>query len=315
GRYKPRFAFEIGVREFMVKRLYQQELMLRQDLFKFYEDKLINDFNLEISTISDYKREISPIIYMSLLNKRITTKPRSVIVSDRFTVPEKYKSAWDEICSMIESGQDVTKFLSKDVVNWRKADYLLFSCNIMHMHFTSKNGRGTNKELIFGLTTDDHFYALCVGDHNDLYNPELFYNIAESNWPDKLFSKLKEPLNDGFYNKRLANNPNEHFNLYSPLGKLEGHQHTTLVELKEGDCVIKNVPLKALIAYNNEVEYLNGIENELAKKYGADVDISLEVNLKSKCYKIRIDRPFTIPCERGFFSGITCSKVASENGL
>lgn len=286
--------------------------MLRKGLFKFYEEKIRVDFDINIEKLLDYKLELAPIIYISILNKKISNTPREIVESKEFIVPAKYSEAWGKICSLIKSGQDISHFMSKDVIDWRKADYLLFSCNVSHMHFTSKKGRGTNNELIFGVMTKDTFYALFVGGHNDLYKPGELINIAEKNWPDTLFN-LAEKKEGNYYTKRLANNPNEQFNLATPGGMLSGHQHTNLVNLNEYG--IKNVPLKYVIAYNNEVDYLNEIEECFASKYGADVNLKLSVDLGNKRYKIKLGKSFSIPTYKPFLNAISCSSIAAEHGL
>lgn len=294
--------------------LVKYELVLRKELFKIYENKLIKEFNLEISEISNYKRELSPIIYVSLLNKKISPKPRIVIISKEFVVPSKYVNEWINIKSSIESGEDINKYLSKENISWQKVDYLLFSCNITHMHFASRKGGGINNELIFGVATDKEFYVLFVGGHDYLYKPDFLFDIAESNWPDKLFNKT-ESISSSIYSERQANDPNMQFNLISPIGKLSGHQHTTLVRLQENDGFIQNVPLKSLIAYNNEVKYLNAVENELASTHGESIKLSLYIDFEKKCYRIKPGIPWSVPYERQFPQVITCSRITSDYGL
>lgn len=298
---------------FLSRRIYQMELMLRRELFAFYQNKIASDFDLDVESINDYKLELSPLIYASLLNKRVTPKPRAVLESHEFSVPEKYQKDWGQLKKLIKEGGDIKKYQSKDIDDWRKVDYLLFSCNITHIHFTSKNGKGTNRELVFGIVTNDEFYALYVGDHNDLYKPELFYEIAESNWPGRLFQSGQGKASRDNYTKRLANDPSHHHNLIKPIGTLQGHQHTTLVGIENDN--LKNISLKSLIAYNNEVDYLNDLEEKLCRKFGYDIPLKLEVDLMRKRYKIRIQRPFMLPMEKPFTEAISCSRLASESGI
>ena len=291
------------------------DLMLKKDLFQLYEDKLINEFGLNLSNLSGYKKEIAPIVYTSILNKKITPKPRRVILSEEFSVPSEFEQDWQCLKSKIESGQDVSMYMSKGLKKWNKTDYLLFSCNVVHLHFRSDGNRGILNELVFGVVDGDNFYALSVGGHEDLYRPDELLNIAESNWPGELFrtrdtNKIPVP-----YDRELALDQEKQFNQFVPLGVLDGPQHTTICTLMESDGEIKNVPIKSFCAYENELLFLKNIENKLAEKHGADIRLKLEVDFVERKYKVKLLDVLSTPYKYSFSSWVSCSGIASEHHI
>ncbi|OMO22527.1 hypothetical protein [Vibrio lentus] len=289
------------------------ELMLRKQLFEFYENKLIDDFGLSPESIAEYDKEISPIVYLSILNKKVASGAKKVITSPDFHVPDEYVENWNQLRSAIETGEDISQYMGRGTNDWLKADFLLFSCNIFHLHLTSRKGKSSNKELVFGVFTDDKFYALYFGDHNDVFSAKKFVDLAQKHWPNEILSFADEQGSDT-YNPRLALDPKSHFNLVKPAGSLNGHQHTVLTTMTNGSDQVRNVPLHLLIQYNNEVKYLNSIEDKLAGRIKADVEVSLTIDLVRQEYRIKAKGHY-VPYVYPFSKMVTCSKTLAEKYL
>lgn len=286
---------------------------LKRNYYDIFTEKLKSDFQLESSDIKSFEKEISPIIYVSILNKLIKPMPRRAVLSDNFSIPENRRKDWDSLKEEIESGSDLTKYLSKDVTDWNKADFFLFTFGIYHMHLTSKNGVGTNKELLYFVPKDDAMYIILCGDHRELYTPAELIDIAEENWAGVLFNLSELKSNDYFYTKRLANDPDSHFNLVNPAGRLNGVQHSVITSISQDD--LKNVPYRALACYNNEVKFLEKLEDDLVKKYGGDIDLNLDIDFKNRRYVIRLLRGISLPQYVRFPDGETCSSWLAEHYL
>ncbi|MCD9537772.1 hypothetical protein GLP22_17940 [Photobacterium carnosum] len=295
------------------KQKWADQFNLKRDYYNIFEQRLRDDFQLETSSIQDYKNEISPIIYTSILNKLVKPKPRKIVLSDAFHVPENRLRDWDIVKREIESGANLEKFLSKDAVNWNKADFFLFTFGIYHMHLTSKNGVGTNKELLYFVLKEDVLYMILCGDHSELYSPAELIDIAENNWPKKLFNLSELKNNEYFYTKRLANDPDSHFNLINPAGRLAGVQHSLITSLPQDE--LKNVPYKTISSYNKEVEYLEKLENELVRKYGGDIELKLDIDFDKRQYIVRVLRDFSIPLYVPFLDESTCSSWLADHCL
>jgi hypothetical protein len=295
----------------LVRQKWAENFSLKRDYYNIFEQKLLDDFHLGTSEIQGYKNEISPLVYTSILNKLVKSIPRKIILSDRFQVPEHRVDDWLIIKSEIESGCNLKKYLSKDVLIWNKADFFLFTFGIYHMHLTSKNGVGTNKDLFYFVLKDDAIYIILCGDHNELYSPRELIEIAENNWPGKLFNLSEVKSHNYFYTKRLANDPDSHFNLINPAGMLDGVQHTVITGLAQDD--LRNIPCKTICCYNNEVKFLENLENDLVLKYGANIKLKLDIDFSNRLYVVRLGRSYSIPQYIPFLEEITCSSWVADH--
>ncbi len=291
------------------------ELQLKKDFLSIHESILLNQPGINKNTLAEHgTKELSPLILASLLNKKPTTRKRTVKQSTKFIIPEEHQGSWDALREKIELGKDFTSFLSRDIGDWIKADFLLFCSGVHHIHIATRRGVGTGKELIFGVFTDDTFYAILFGDHHDIYKPELLISTAEDNWPGILFRLSDKVYESGFYNKRIANDPKSHANIIKPAGYLDGHQHTSLITLSHNDKEIRNVPLSSFIAQENEMEFLRKIEDKLAKKHGPLTTLKLSIDFKRRKYEIKASGA-NQPYIYNFPKEITCSKIVAEKNI
>lgn len=198
---------------------------------------------------------------------------------------------------------------------WNKVDYLLFSCGITHLHFKTRNGRGIGDGLIFCVVNDECIYILSCGVHHDLYRPDDLVNIAETNWPGEVFGDVDEISKVENYNKRQANDPSLQYNMLKPLNVLSGPRHTVTATLNESDGEINHVPMLAFCAYENELKYLEKIENDFTEKYGLAVKLKMNIDFSKRKYLIKTGFPFQLPYEIDFSSDTTCSGLVSDSFL
>ncbi|WP_162885103.1 hypothetical protein [Pseudomonas syringae] len=262
------------------------KILLVEEFIKIFEKKLIDEFGLDLGVIEGTTKGIAPIVYSSILNKKVSARPRIVEVSADFFVPPEHAESWDFLRDKIERGDDLSPYLSKDHKFWSKADFLLYCSNIHHIHLTTRRGVGTNVELVYGVFADSKFYAIHFGDHHDIYKIGTLYEKAEASWPGQLFRYADDGSQEHFYDKRMVNDPSRHMNLLRPAGKMSGHQRTHLISLTDGDSEISNVPLELWFAFDNEVAYLTTLEDRLSGKHGYLAQLKLNIDFEMRRYKI-----------------------------
>jgi hypothetical protein len=266
--------------------MFYNKVLLVEDYIKIYEQKLIAEFGLDLNAIEGSTKGIAPIVYASILNKKVSSRPRRVEMAAAFDVPPEYANIWNALRAKIERGDDLSAYLSKDHTNWSKADFLLYCSNIHHIHLTTRRGVGTNDELVYGVFKDNQFFAIHFGGHRDIYRIEDFYAIAEESWPGQLFKTAEDGAGSSFYERRMVTDPSRHMNLLKPAGHMAGHQRTHFISLKDGEVEIKNVAFEAWLGFDNEVAYLTGLEDRLFEKYGYLAQLKLHIDFKRQRYKV-----------------------------
>lgn len=247
---------------------------------------------MDVGKVEGPVEGIAPIMYSSILNKKVIPRPRVVELGAEFIVPEEHAHNWNLLREKIERGDDFSHFLSKDHTVWNKVDFLLICGNIYHLHLTSRRGVGSNKELIFGIFGDEKFYAISFGDHHSVYQISDLYEKAELGWPGKFFRKAEAQSDRGDFDKRMVNDPECHMNLFTPAGKMSGHQRSYLTTLSSGNAEIRNVSLELWNAFENEKRYLIKLEDRLSDKYGYLADQKLAIDLVARRYKIFVGSKF-----------------------
>ncbi|MCR4509204.1 hypothetical protein NUV66_07790 [Pseudomonas sp. 32.2.56] len=299
------------------------EKTLLSDWFDYFRRKLISEFNLDIKKSENYQPDISPLIYCCIQHKRIAPRKRAILLSNSFKESKMASSEeWRSLRAKIESGDDINGYMSKKVNDWQSIDYLLGSCNITHFHLYKNQDGGTREWLIFGIFTKEHFYALKIGNHNDLYNADALVSITASSWPDLDIFRVRsasETVNSTFdsrFFKKVANDPRLQYNMISPVvftdhegqqRELDNHQNTALTNLTLNNIDIGRIPIMVYIAYANEANYLIDLDARLYDEHRAK-RMSLTVNDKRGEYTIEIHRRcslkkiYRIPRRR-----ITCS--------
>ena len=143
-----------------------------------FDSKLIS-LGISMQTLEEYKkrygREITPIIYCCLLHRKVIPKPRNFFESKEFS--QKKTNKCSKIIKDIRMGFDISPYMSKRLKEWEMTDMLLFFSNIYHIHLTKNKQGGIGDDLIFGIFTDDSFYAIDLGVHDDLYNLDKLIQI------------------------------------------------------------------------------------------------------------------------------------------
>lgn len=296
---------------------------LQHSWFDWFRKKIYADFNQDVTTIKDYQPDITPIVYCCLQHRRIEPKKRRVILSDFFAKNNMSSSSeWISLKNKIENGVDINQYMSKSINDWKAVDYLLYTCNISHFHLHKDKYGGIRPELVFGVFTDEAFYAICVGDHNDIYASDKLLSLADSSWPRSKIFKYAEgaSYSSRIYSakdfKNFANNQNLRINLINPssfatqsgvVKSLIGHQNTALIGYTLNGIDYGKIPYRVYCAYENEIEFISALDAKLHSVHRAR-NMSLTVDEKNRKYMIEIylrrslSIEYSIPRNR-----ITCS--------
>lgn len=198
--------------------------------------------------------------------------------------------------------------MSKSLNEWKAVDYLLYCYNISHFHLHKNKNGGVRSELVFGVFTEDSFYAFCIGDHNDIYKPDTLLKLAYETWPNEIYDynanfDSYDNFHQGFF-KKQANISDLQFNKFQsiPIKNKDGEivatvdnsKHTTLIDFTLNNVKYENMPLKAYCAYINEIKHIKEIEMSLVRNVGAD-KMELSILPEQKQYSVFVHSkvPFT----------------------
>lgn len=272
---------------------------------RFFEKKLNKEFGLITSEIDNYQLDAAPLVYCCLLHRKVEVKKWNIVLSNEF-LSSKWATSdeWLKIKDILEQGKDINPYMSKSLKNWQAVDYLLYTYGIHHFHLYKNKDGGIRSELVFGVFSNDELYVLGVGNHNDLYKAESWLKILHNNWGEKnILSNVVKIINqENNFNesefKMMANNPKLQFNMISPMQftddkgnvlEVKGHQHTHVIDFTLNDIKYSKIPVQAFVAYANEFDYLQLIEDHLLRKCNKKAPLILNIDLEKRKYNIKVD--------------------------
>lgn len=190
------------------------------------------------------------IKYLNLNKRLVHPKPRKVLISKQFKYNPKFKVVINNIIQKIESGENITSYLSKNITNLDYNDPLLNDWDIHHLHLGSKPDSENPKfidrtgPLLFVRFTEDIAYFINVYKHGDWTKQEMV-RIIHENWAEsiKLFKmndviSLEYNVTDDDYANFRKNNISTFVEIekgvvYFPLGRgysLSGHSTQVIMD-------------------------------------------------------------------------------------
>ena len=264
---------------------------------RLYERKIVEEFGRELLISMNIPGAIYPLAYACLKHRRISPVKRTVFVASHVSKSWGENKEWLRLKARIESGEDINNFVSKKTRTWDQSDYLLFSCNISHVHLRQSNKGGIGDELVYGIFNKESFYVIHIGTHHEIFKPNELVEICEQEWPGTHFSYRDEdgmnssPHSEEFF-KLNACHPGFNFNLLSPAsvtdletGKtkyLSNHHNTPSIAFSHND-LSWNLPFKCVMAYDHEKQVINWAFNKIFKEYGTYPD-SMSLDHHKRCY-------------------------------
>lgn len=283
---------------------------LNNDFLKIVKQKFISE-NYDISRIADDNILIE---YYTIQLKKIPVKTRNVKKSAEFKCPDNLLDGLNLLESKILNGDSLIPHQSKNLLQLKKKDEMLYDWNIHHFHLGTKleNNNFIKRTglLLYAYVDVDNIYFLQILDHGNWAKKDLI-KIIHDNWPEVIEHLKINKNGEKFitsYNPTDLERPNlrkanmnsfieiDEYNVYlSPGGGFTGSGHSIIASLKllddrtflqklEDD--IKNNPksiLKQIFSTMNFVKN-NDLHFELIFENGFQLrernnNVSIKINL------------------------------------
>ncbi|WP_323161879.1 hypothetical protein [Pseudomonas fluorescens] len=142
-----------------------------------------NEWGMDTTGLTDV-----PVHYFNAAQRRISVRPRTILISDTFQCPAEHLAGWELIQQKVKGGQDLTPHLSKYITRTKKTDLMLNDWGIHHLHLGTRIENGFVERagpLLFARITDEHFYAIDVYDHASWTNGKIVETVHR-NWPESV---------------------------------------------------------------------------------------------------------------------------------
>ena len=128
--------------------------------------------------------------YFGVIRRTISSHPRKIHKSNKFVCPMRHLGALAKIENTIAAGDDLTAYLSKDIMELKNVDVMLNLWGVHHLHLgdkvepKGKNSRSIRRtqSLLFCYLTETDAYFIGVMDH-DSFGSQIVIDIVHENWP------------------------------------------------------------------------------------------------------------------------------------
>jgi hypothetical protein len=126
--------------------------------------------------------------YLNAIRRIPRSQPRWVHESKELRVPEAHTADYAALKALIERGDDVRDYLSRDIVNERadRYDRLLNAWGIQHLHFQT----GGTRDVLLAKITDTDVYVIQSFSHGrgneEVWVESSLLQILHDNWPGVL---------------------------------------------------------------------------------------------------------------------------------
>lgn len=268
---------------------------------RLYKRKLEGEFGPDFVASLGVSDSLFPLVYICLKHRRIPSLKRNVFVAKNTELELLKNPKWTLLKSRIEQGEDINNYISKKTRKWYESDYLLYSCDIYHIHLRSSIKGGVGDELIYAIIKDDSFYVIHYGIHHDIFQPGELIKACEKEWPGLHFTLDTDEnnsstlLNDDFF-KKNASDPRLGFNLLKPAtfidegsGKLKSisnHRNTAIIPYEYNGEIWK-LPFKCVMAFEYEEQLMHHTILKIHREYGVYPD-SLELDFDNRNYIFKL---------------------------
>jgi hypothetical protein len=142
------------------------------------DEKLVNEENL----FKEYNNELVHL-YFNLLHKIPSQVPRTIFFCKGFECPVNLKKGLDYVINKIEKGEDLFPNLSRQIMDPKFYDTMLYDFGIYHFHlgveplkiYPSLN-KGTN-EIIYCMMDNENCYLIEINTHGNWNETRLLEKV------------------------------------------------------------------------------------------------------------------------------------------
>lgn len=162
------------------------DIDLPRDLGVIYRDRIVQ-LGYDAKGLGDSRKMVRT--YFSVCRRLVSLQPRKVLKAKEFQCPPKHIQGLAKIESMIQSGGDLTPFLSVEIRHRDFQDKLLLHWGIHHLHLGAKmRSDGFVKrtdDLLYCRFDKDYAYFINVLPHG-FWTEQNLISILHENWSDSI---------------------------------------------------------------------------------------------------------------------------------
>lgn len=230
------------------------------------------------------------IKYFNLLHRKVPPKPRTVLFSKEFSCPPMYKKRLLKIKKVIEKGEDITPYLSRNLKKLDYDDFMLNDWGIFHLHLGKKLEEDgfieRTEPLLYAIFDESHAYLINVMKHGEWAN-QVLMEIVHRNWPHTIehwkFKGATSISPNPTENQRIALRKSgsvsfvqmEDGTVYAPPGGGYATSRTSIKAVTSTDYVFNTLRRIEIQIKENIADYIKLIE-----QYGKEVREELHFSLK-----------------------------------
>lgn len=165
---------------------------VEMDFVSDWHDIMIGDITADGLQFSSATQKDSLVIrYFTHLRKKggQTPRPRRVHRSNEFVCPPELLTGFNQLVDVLEQGQDITPYLSKQVDNISAIDGMFNDWGVLHLHLgdrpDARDGRfiARTGPLLFLYLVKDDAYLINVYEHGDWTDKSILQTVQD-NWPE-----------------------------------------------------------------------------------------------------------------------------------
>lgn len=173
---------------------------VKLDIFRDYaqivRERLTDNIGHRKSSVDEIQDDDGVVrAYFRVLRRLVSNVPRTISKANDFVCPPEHTNALSKIESKIQKGENITPYLSRQILNISYNDPLLNEWGIQHLHLgksMSKNPKhrgllveGTEQLLYVYFDEECAYFIKILGHGTDFAN-QLLIQTMHDNWPDVL---------------------------------------------------------------------------------------------------------------------------------
>jgi hypothetical protein len=146
-------------------------------------------YGLDYKNRSNNALEKNTMGFLNARRRVPPAQPRKVLESRELRIPDQYSQDYSDIKKLIEAGNDLTLFLSRDLAKHKRPDIFDFCLNtsgFQHLHFKT----GGTKHVLFCMITNSTVFVIQAYLHKSADQQQWVrmepIEIMHKNWPEEI---------------------------------------------------------------------------------------------------------------------------------